>query len=249
MNINTIFGSPDAQDFENTRQKYPYFSGTDIMMLESDVPLSASERTRIAARIAASTGDERALRRLLGESDIDFDTFYPDLCEQTPSTDDTIETFLNAYGRPADRQTEILEKTMFSGMPDFGAAFVKEHSGDSVVSDNADDETSRRINSFLANGGAEAVQPSAESISSSEEVPVHRTAMRRKPEMQDVSRNVAPGDLTESLARVMIKNGNYDKALEIITSLYLANPSKSAYFADQIRFLKKLILNRKYKKD
>ena len=49
--------------------------------------------------------------------------------------------------------------------------------------------------------------------------------------------------LSESLARAMIKNGNYSKALEIITDLSLNNPKKSIYFADQIRFLKKLILN------
>ena len=49
--------------------------------------------------------------------------------------------------------------------------------------------------------------------------------------------------LSESLARAMIKNGNYSKALEIITDLSLKNPKKSIYFADQIRFLKKLILN------
>ena len=49
--------------------------------------------------------------------------------------------------------------------------------------------------------------------------------------------------LAESLARAMIKNGNYVKALEIITDLSLNNPKKSIYFADQIRFLKKLILN------
>jgi thioredoxin-like negative regulator of GroEL len=49
--------------------------------------------------------------------------------------------------------------------------------------------------------------------------------------------------LTESFARVMIKNGNYRKALQIITELSLNNPEKSIYFADQIRFLKKLIIN------
>ncbi len=47
--------------------------------------------------------------------------------------------------------------------------------------------------------------------------------------------------LSESLARIMIKNGNYQKALEIITEISLNNPKKSVYFADQIRFLKKLI--------
>lgn len=49
--------------------------------------------------------------------------------------------------------------------------------------------------------------------------------------------------LTESLARIFIKKGNYKKGLEIITELNLKNPKKSIYFADQIRFLKKLIIN------
>lgn len=52
----------------------------------------------------------------------------------------------------------------------------------------------------------------------------------------------SPSALTLSLAKMMIKNHNYAKALEIISQLNLENPEKSAYFADQIRFLKKLII-------
>ena len=48
---------------------------------------------------------------------------------------------------------------------------------------------------------------------------------------------------TEPLARIYIKQGNYLKALEIIQRLSLDNPKKSVYFADQIRFIKKLIIN------
>ena len=46
---------------------------------------------------------------------------------------------------------------------------------------------------------------------------------------------------TETLARIYIKQGRYSKALEIIKRLSLNYPKKNAYFADQIRFLKKLI--------
>ena len=51
----------------------------------------------------------------------------------------------------------------------------------------------------------------------------------------------------ESLARIYIKQGRYSKALEIIKRLNLNYPKKNAYFADQIRFLEKLIINNKYK--
>jgi hypothetical protein len=52
---------------------------------------------------------------------------------------------------------------------------------------------------------------------------------------------------TETLARIYIKQGRYSKALEIIRRLSLDIPQKNAYFADQIRFLQKLIINNKNK--
>ena len=51
------------------------------------------------------------------------------------------------------------------------------------------------------------------------------------------------GYFTETLARIYIKQGNYLRALEIIRQLSLHNPKKNTYFADQIRFLEKLIIN------
>jgi len=53
---------------------------------------------------------------------------------------------------------------------------------------------------------------------------------------------------TETLARIYIKQGRYEKALEIIRRLSVSHPKKNAYFADQIRFLEKLIINSNNKK-
>ena len=50
---------------------------------------------------------------------------------------------------------------------------------------------------------------------------------------------------TETLAHIYIKQKRYEKALLIIKNLNLKNPEKNAYFADQIRFLEKLIINTK----
>ncbi len=50
---------------------------------------------------------------------------------------------------------------------------------------------------------------------------------------------------TETLARIYIKQKRYEKALQIIKNLSLKYPEKNVYFADQIRFLEKLIINTK----
>lgn len=55
------------------------------------------------------------------------------------------------------------------------------------------------------------------------------------------------GFFTETLAKIYVKQQRYDKALEILKKLSLKYPNKNAYFADQIRFLEKLIINDKSK--
>jgi hypothetical protein len=48
---------------------------------------------------------------------------------------------------------------------------------------------------------------------------------------------------TETLARIYIKQGRYQKAHDIIGRLNEKYPHKNTYFADQMRFLEKLIIN------
>ena len=53
--------------------------------------------------------------------------------------------------------------------------------------------------------------------------------------------------LTEFMAGIYIKQGKYENAVKIIRQLSLKYPKKNRYFADQIRFLEKLIINNKHK--
>ena len=73
-----------------------------------------------------------------------------------------------------------------------------------------------------------------------------------KPQLEEEpSENENDGNesyFTETLAKIYIKQGRYEKALEIIQRLNLNYPKKNAYFADQMRFLEKLILNSKNNK-
>lgn len=53
--------------------------------------------------------------------------------------------------------------------------------------------------------------------------------------------------LTETLARIYIKQKKYEQALTIIKRLSLNFPKKSVYFAYQIRFLELLIMNERFR--
>ena len=62
-------------------------------------------------------------------------------------------------------------------------------------------------------------------------------------ETEDAVTGATSSYCTETLARIYIQQGRFERALEIIKQLNLIFPKKKDYFADQIRFLEKLILN------
>ena len=47
--------------------------------------------------------------------------------------------------------------------------------------------------------------------------------------------------------KILVKNRDYKGALAIMEAIYLNNPKKSVYFADQIRFVRKMMLNESLK--
>ena len=65
----------------------------------------------------------------------------------------------------------------------------------------------------------------------------------RKKDYADSKSDTRTGILTEAMARIYIKQHKFDKAIEIIKRISLKYPEKNRYFADQIRFLEKLIEN------
>jgi hypothetical protein len=55
--------------------------------------------------------------------------------------------------------------------------------------------------------------------------------------------NLPEDSFTDTLAKIYLKQKRYDRALEIFKGLSLKYPEKNVYFADQIRFLEKLIIH------
>ena len=101
----------------------PYCIAADIALLGdgSSDTLSAEELSLLRRRVAMCVDDRDALERLLGTSDIDMEGFYPDTRTPHPTTNETIDTFLDTYCKTSDRETDLLTRMIFTpGAPAMG---------------------------------------------------------------------------------------------------------------------------------
>ncbi len=229
-------------------ERYPYFTLPALLALKNG-SVSGTEADMLAARVAISLPDMDSLAQTLGQQAPLFDNFYPDEQKPTPGTIDTIDTFLATFGHADERETDALSKLIFSPVPDYASVLAAEERGSvpskQEINDPALSEQDRLINSFIAESRAGGI-PSDDSSPIPEQPECDKlTNQDTKPQPRPVSAAKEPesASLTESLVRVLVKNRNYSKAIEIISDLSLKNPEKSIYFADQIRFLRKLIIN------
>lgn len=170
------------------QSKYPYFIFPVIAQLATEK--DPQRRLKLKEKLAVNVSSRAELRRLLGINSNELEGFYPDVMAKHLTTTDTIDTFLDKYGKTGEADT--LDKIISgAGQSDYFAVMERE----------------------------------------------------KKEAKKVESHNNESGALTAGLAKIMIKNGNYGKALEIIREINLNNPEKSIYFADQMRFIKKLMLN------
>ena len=102
------------------------------------------------------------------------------------------------------------------------------------VTQPAETATTSIIDNFLVNGGGKITINENEEDSSD--------APHKDVKLENDKDELEEGFYTENLAKIYIKQGKYSKALEIITQLNLNNSKKNTYFADQMRFLEKIIV-------
>ena len=76
-----------------------------------------------------------------------------------------------------------------------------------------------------------------------EPIPEPEPELEPEPEPEPVVEN-DPVEEVNTLEKVkmLVKNRDYQQALEIMEANYLNNPKKSVYFADQIRFIRKMMM-------
>ena len=195
----------------------------------------------LLSRLAIVFPDRRALALMTGEDASRLGDFYPpETLPETPDTVTTIDRFLDNYGKTSPGEVEAINRAIFNPMPDYAdvlAAQEKEEGGMELTGGNSQDEL---INQFIAEqmqlGEQVANTPIATPVDEEEKAEIADDTIENPTQNDDSM-------LSESLAKMYIARHKYSQALEIIKGLSLKYPEKSIYFADQIRFLTKLVLN------
>ncbi len=183
--------------------------------------LTDEEADRLTATVMLAAPDPQAMADLADLSHDDWQHFYPAVAKSAPDTVDTIDTFLERYGNVSAAEGAMLERMIFNPVP----PDYFQDSPDPGIDSNWSDLMQP----------PEPVQPKPQP---------KQAAAPEQPE----TAAAAPeqGILRLSLAKIFIKQRRYERAFEIINNLSLNNPEKSAYFADQLRFLQKLINNQRF---
>ncbi len=245
--LDTLYGliddpiaSVDRKWVDAMEERYPCFTLPAVLALQRAADMPVSEREIMMENLALRATDKESFLAAVDADEAAMSRFYPEVRpEPQMTTDNVIDTFLERYGSSSPEEDALLEKLIFNPVAEYAGVL------------QADDQD-RMIDAFLAKSTAdsgmadmlevEAVLPN-EPSETAEVAPdvVEEARTEAAGEVHPVS--ATPGLLSESLAKIFIKQRRYNKAYEILLNLSLNYPEKSIYFADQLRFLRKLIIN------
>lgn len=230
----------DPEWAEEMAVRYPCFIYPAVLRLQRDPDMSEEERRAIMGKVALRATDKDAFLAMTEATEAEMQHFYPAApAVSTPSTNDAIDTFLDRYGNSSPEENALLERLIFN--PPVEYAGLLEAQGE--VPAAPVDEHDRMIAAFLSKNEAPDIAPE-EPAEAAARTPEPETAPAEPhEEPASPSDTPKPGLFSESLARIFIKQHRYAKAYEILLNLSLNYPEKSIYFADQLRFLRKLIIN------
>ena len=221
--------------------RYPYFQSLRLLYLKNLYLLHDSAFDDELRKSVLYVADRRVLFYLIEGDHFVLTPLKQEnaIQEEEPGIDRTlslINSFLATVPQEETQQTEL----------DYSTDYVAYLLQDGEIEAEVEKEEKPRLH------GQELIDKFIrQSEDSSTILPVKEKSERQEkviieePETNDDE--LDDSCFTETLAKIYVKQQRYDKALEIIKKLSLNYPKKNAYFADQIRFLEKLIINAKSK--
>ncbi|MDR1746594.1 MAG: hypothetical protein LBR49_04915 [Tannerella sp.] len=200
---------------------YPYCHAVKILYLKNLAALEDVRLDKELKKMAIHIPDRKRLFLLLN----------PQFALKSIAATTTNKT-ATPVKEPVTRHREATSLTV---NPADYVNWLEENADDLPESNNANEQFRYQelIDSLLENKKNQHTSPPATSLNDEFDDIL--------PEEQLATPSIDDSYFTETLARVYIRQKKYDKALEIIRSLNAKYPEKNIYFADQIRYLEKII--------
>ena len=248
MEIVELINHPERMDRDTLYELrsllalYPYYQTARLLMLQNLFLLHDPTFDEELRRAAISITDRRRLFQMIEAAHYSITpqskkAEQPDTEEKENRTISLIENFLDSMPKDEEENNPQERKPKRKPTPadaavDYVAYLLETESDTDHLAQTPQLIGQDLIDTFINNDNGK--------IELSDTPQYTPEVDEASPNAKDASDE---GVFTETLARIYIKQGRYSKALEIIRRLSLQYPKKNAYFADQMRFLEKLIIN------
>ena len=228
MTDSSLLNKSSLQELKQMVDDFPYFHAVRILYLKNLAVLNDVRLDKELKRMSIYIPDRRRLfmqisDRCIAGNDVDATV------STVKKTEDAFDIVLAKSTVPSVLTTSDYANWLDSNMEDLPAT------------EGAESRMRHQdlIDSFINNEG----ERFARRLDTTDEGKAQDLENNEEKSNQGAPEKISLDDsyFTETLARVYINQKRYDKALEIIRSLSLKYPEKNIYFADQIRYLEKII--------
>lgn len=246
MNIAELINNPERMDRDTLYELrallalHPYYQTVRLLMLQNLYLLHDPSFDEELRRSAIYITDRRTLFNVVEGAHYQWQ-HEENTVKTAPGADRTIaliDTFLESIpSEDSDENKKKRKPTPTDATIDYVAYLLE-----SEDADNGDnEETPKMQGQSLIDDFLEKEQGRFALNDTREEDETHTP--QPATEIETPAADNEEEYFTETLARIYIKQGRYQKALDIIKRLSDNFPGKNAYFDDQVRFLEKLIIN------
>ena len=229
----SLLNKSSLQELKQMVEDFPWFHGVRMLYMKNMAVLSDVRLDKELKKMSIHVPDRRKLFMLIND-----DNFAITVNKKSPeagltSTEDVFNV--------------VLAKTVLTPAPTVIAAsdyvnWLETNADDLPVTEGEGSRLKHQdlIDSFIENEGKQFARRLDIPLEG-ENIPDTDNESEKNINSVTKKKSLDDSYFTETLARVYINQKRYDKALEIIRSLSLKYPEKNIYFADQIRYLEKII--------
>jgi hypothetical protein len=244
----SLLTKSSLQELRQMMDEYPYFHAVRMLYLKNLAVLQDVRLEKELKKMAIFIPHRRLLYTLINERPpavgmSEMPELPTDEKDKTEIVFDVVEKALPA-GEPDEKDfvSTLMPKPIspVAATSDY-ANWLAQNAEDLPTTDGTGNRLKHQnlIDTFIAIESNQLAQRLSNTVASKTSEPADEDAL---PPLENLEKtSLDDSYFTETLAQVYIRQKRYDKALEIIRVLSLKYPKKNRYFADQIRYLEKII--------